>query len=459
MNKLITLFSFTFFIAGSAIAQTGVNTGNPQGAFHVDGKSTTGTTNPATGAPSAAQMVDDFIIKNNGAVGIGTMPDANAMLDILSSNKGILIPRINLTSSTQDLNGDGDNNVANQPAGLLVYNNGTTLPKGFYFWNGTEWRSIADDTSIKASAKLNCTGAVLDPQQTIDGSLPKPIVSGTIIKIPYTNGNGGKFIGATLTSVGNPNITATIIDGKLEQGSGSLVFSIQGTPTAAQSSPVGIRFDLTPFLTSNTDISGISNCTTITVGTQVNADVRVTAVMDYMKFVTDPDTGTKGFTVDATTPDGMYTVKVFMRHSLQNNTATPFNNTKSVKIDGSDNSVNLRNNSNVAKVIMWNYSTFYGGQITDAGGNLNVPPKVPGGGQGNNWKSLSPTESAEWGNGGIYNANSNGPEYRYYAWIDTSTTTKVAYIATIMAGIDPSASNTDVTKQKVFIKIEQITGM
>lgn len=107
---------------------------------------------------------------------------------------------------------------------------------------------------------------------------------------------------------------------------------------------------------------------------------------------------------------------------------------------------------------MWNYSTFYGGQITDAGGNLVVPSQIPGGGDGNTWRSLSTSNAGAWGNPGIYNASNSGPEYRYYSWIDTSTTSKVAYIATVMAGMDPSATATQVTKQKVFIKIEQITG-
>ncbi len=226
-------------------------------------------------------------------------------------------------------------------------------------------------------------------------------------------------------------------------------------PNASQSSPIGISFDLTPFFAANTDIKG---CKDVTVGTQVNADYKIVAVMDYMKFVTDPDTGTKGFTVDATTPDGLYTIKVFMSHSLQTAAATSTNNTTSTA-SGVENNVLLRNNSNEGKVLMWNYSTFYGGQITDAGGNLKVPSKTPGGGTGNTWRTLTPTGSTgAWGDQGIYNANSGGPEYRYYSWIDTSSITKVAYIVTVMAGMDPTANITDVTKQKVFIRIEQITG-
>lgn len=453
IKKLFTIS--LVLISISSYSQVGINTSNPQGLLNVDGKSSTATTNPLTGTPTPKQMEDDFIVTQSGATGIGTTPNPYAMLDISSKNKGMLVPRVDLTSNTMDLNSDGDNDISNQPQGLFIYNTGATIPKGYYFWNGNEWRSIEDNTSVKGSATVNCVASTIDPSQSIDGNTPKPIISGSIIKVPYSGGNGGKFVGASFTSVGNPNITATIADGKLEHGSGYLVFAIQGMPNALQSSPIGISFDLTPFFAANTDIKG---CKDVTVGTQVNADYKIVAVMDYMKFVTDPDTGTKGFTVDATTPDGLYTIKVFMRHSLQTAAATSTNNTTSTA-SGVENNVLLRNNSNEGKVLMWNYSTFYGGQITDAGGNLKVPSKTPGGGTGNTWRTLTPTGSTgAWGDQGIYNANSGGPEYRYYSWIDTSSTTKVAYIVTVMAGMDPTANITDVTKQKVFIRIEQITG-
>jgi hypothetical protein len=54
-------------------SQVGVNTQNPQQVFHVDGKSTTATTNPTTGVPTTAQQIDDVVITNQGRVGIGTV--------------------------------------------------------------------------------------------------------------------------------------------------------------------------------------------------------------------------------------------------------------------------------------------------------------------------------------------------------------------------------------------------
>jgi len=72
--------------------------------------------------------------------GIGTnTPDASAKLDVYSTDKGFLPPRVTLTSGT-------DNSTIPSPAtGLLVYNTGNNagLVAGYYYWNGTSWATIA----------------------------------------------------------------------------------------------------------------------------------------------------------------------------------------------------------------------------------------------------------------------------------------------------------------------------
>lgn len=63
-------------------------------------------------------------------VGIGTAtPDASAQLDISSSNKGILIPRV-----TQS------NRPASPVTGLLIFQTDGT--PGFYYYNGTAWKML-----------------------------------------------------------------------------------------------------------------------------------------------------------------------------------------------------------------------------------------------------------------------------------------------------------------------------
>ena len=78
----------------------------------------------------------------NAQVGIGTpVPNSSAQLDIESTNKGVLIPRVALKSSLDALTITSGNVES-----LLVYNTGAAsdLLAGFYFWQGAEWKRLVD---------------------------------------------------------------------------------------------------------------------------------------------------------------------------------------------------------------------------------------------------------------------------------------------------------------------------
>ena len=87
----------------------------------------------------------------NAQTGIGTpTPDASAKLDVYSTNKGFLPPRVTLISST-------DNTTIPSPAtGLLIYNTGNNagLVAGYYYWNGTSWATIATASGSGVSASF-----------------------------------------------------------------------------------------------------------------------------------------------------------------------------------------------------------------------------------------------------------------------------------------------------------------
>ena len=79
-------------------------------------------------------------------VGIGTnTPDASAKLDIVDANRGLLIPRVNLTAT----NAHGP--VTNPAMSLLVYNLATagTAPynvwPGYYYWDGAQWVRLSNN--------------------------------------------------------------------------------------------------------------------------------------------------------------------------------------------------------------------------------------------------------------------------------------------------------------------------
>ena len=95
------------------------------------------------------------------SVGIGTLtPDPSALLDIVSGSKGLLIPRVNLTSVT-------DVTTIPAPAiSLLVYNTNAGLPgggAGFYYWNGTQWGVISGTMGATGSTGvIGATGLLGD---------------------------------------------------------------------------------------------------------------------------------------------------------------------------------------------------------------------------------------------------------------------------------------------------------
>ncbi|WP_050009609.1 hypothetical protein [Flavobacterium sp. B17] len=108
----------------------------------------------------------DFVAKDNGQIGIGTSsPDASAALEVASTNKGMLIPRVALTSST-------DQTTITSPAtGLMVYNTATAgsapfnVSPGVYVNNGTptspSWAivQVYNDSFGATSNKLRYLGA------------------------------------------------------------------------------------------------------------------------------------------------------------------------------------------------------------------------------------------------------------------------------------------------------------
>jgi hypothetical protein len=66
-------------------------------------------------------------------------PDPSAMFDVQSGDKGLLIPRVALT---------GTSDVATIPApatSLLIYNTNTSgnVTPGFYYWSGSSWKRLA----------------------------------------------------------------------------------------------------------------------------------------------------------------------------------------------------------------------------------------------------------------------------------------------------------------------------
>lgn len=87
---------------------------------------------------ASAIQAQSAAINSDGSVG-----HSSAMLEVKSNNKGLLIPRVSLTSTT-------DATTISAPAfSLMVFNNAfagsgnTAVIPGYYYWNGGSWTSFA----------------------------------------------------------------------------------------------------------------------------------------------------------------------------------------------------------------------------------------------------------------------------------------------------------------------------
>lgn len=93
--------------------------------------------------------------------GIGTTtPNASAKLDVFATDKGLLPPRVTLTS------GSDTTTISSPATGLLIYNTGNNvaLQAGYYYWNGSSWATIA--TALGSSQ--NSAGDIKSGIQTTD---------------------------------------------------------------------------------------------------------------------------------------------------------------------------------------------------------------------------------------------------------------------------------------------------
>jgi hypothetical protein len=168
-------------------------------------------------------------------VKIGNNPntmDSNALLEMESTNKGFLPPRmaLNSASSVSPLTGT-------VTAGMLVYSTGGTLADGYYYWSGTQWTRLVSSTErsnyvlVKSAADFPAaSGGVITLSSgtvyEVNGTImltSKINLNGSWLtgvdavndKLIYTPSSGELFTGSNGGNIRNLSLTALTAGAKL----------------------------------------------------------------------------------------------------------------------------------------------------------------------------------------------------------------------------------------------------
>ncbi|MDU1903724.1 MAG: hypothetical protein E6772_02990 [Dysgonomonas sp.] len=353
----------------------------------------------------------------NAQVGIGTStPDASAVLDITSTNKGVIFPRVTLTSRTDNTT------IANPTTGLMVYNTGTHANfqiEGYLFWDGGAWRLFSSGQTISPEiATLGCGAAELKPStykigEKYEGAL----------YVPYTGGNGGSYsAGAPVTNA--HGFTIQLQAGTLEYGNGNLVYTVSHpSPTIAspQTTQLPVNVPFAPTL----------NCTA-TVGT-ANADVQTRT---YLGPMTATTSGTAGAEFVVSTMDNRYQLRFF----IANNTSLELTD-----IQMRINPAWGVTNDNIIAMHTYTWS-----QILPSGA-YDYADKSSAGQAWNNFALTT-----DWklnGDPAVYNYGA--PEYHQIIFTSTDLNIKRVYRYTFFFGA-PNTSYSSYSQAKCWVHAEEI---
>lgn len=411
----------------------------------------------------------------------------------VNSTKGIAFPRVKLTHTHQlypmySNNTDYQINKKRIDAnhkGLMVYNvgNENTFAEGVYFWSGSQWMTLESNVSIPpAITSLICSNTTFDRQ-----TLKENEYFETYARVPYHGGNGGVYLqGPEISSTGVTGLKAQLQEGKLANGAGELVYRIWGTPN--KSTPNTAIFDIsfpTGFDSNNNPT--YAKCV-IELGNTSYAKIETVSVVGPLVYT--EDNNVPGFGREITSPDGKWSMRVFVPKGGVNYKNYGGSGTS---VDDNDQfedcDIQLRPN-NIAsdKKIMFTVSVLWKGGYYEAHttGVLNIPASSSNNWGGttasigdatdiDKWYKLHPTttksKNNEYYHIGWHNTNvfqSDTPENRIYTWTEigediVGQKKRSVYTVTFMMGVAKNPENevdeNNAAYSTVYLKMEQTTSM
>ncbi|HCA06942.1 hypothetical protein [Chryseobacterium sp.] len=203
MKKIKITLVILFTISGSVVySQVGINTKSPLASFHIDGAKD----NPEILPLPSISEANDAVITSTGSIGIGTViPDVSSALEIKSSNKGFLPPRVTLTSSSDATT------IPNPATGLVVYNNGNiNLEPGLYYNIGTP--SVPNWNKSGGTIITETEGSITykSPIQPLNN---RPILNAGEFQFQILRSGGNEYAAIQYTGSGTRDYNAFIIEG------------------------------------------------------------------------------------------------------------------------------------------------------------------------------------------------------------------------------------------------------
>jgi hypothetical protein len=129
--------------------------------------------------------------------GIGTIaPDASAILDISSTTKGLLLPRVNLLQR---------NLIASPATGLIIYQTDNT--PGFYVYNGSAWTAVSNSGFALPYYSLHTASSIalqIDLLGNSNNAAFKTVTYNAGSKGFYGEARGNNSIAGYFTVAGSP---------------------------------------------------------------------------------------------------------------------------------------------------------------------------------------------------------------------------------------------------------------
>jgi len=216
-KQLLTFLSL--LITGIISAQVGIGTTDPKSGLDIN----TSLGYKVTSRTSATTLDDTYnVVLCNSAPYTVTLPPAAA-----NAGRVYRIKNIDPSGDAITIDGNGSETIDGESTYLLQpYKHSITLIS-----DGANWQVIEfynDGNFVEgAISTINCSG-------TNNGTLVNGVAaSGVNSVLSYTGGNAGTHSGQTVTSTGVTGLTATLSAGTFTSSTGSLTYTITGTPTSS----------------------------------------------------------------------------------------------------------------------------------------------------------------------------------------------------------------------------------